>query len=115
VSQYLFDNMTLSLQYINALAPSLNATNMEWNSGDYDHYAYYKLVYGSTSEVVILCKTNLEGGGSTSDCLVFNLAQRINENSALYTFSFKWNKFNFGPYRTNHNIYIDYTGEGELK
>jgi hypothetical protein len=29
VSQYLFDNMTLSLQYINALAPSLNATNME--------------------------------------------------------------------------------------
>jgi hypothetical protein len=28
--------------------------------------------------------------------------------------SMRWNTYIIGPYKTNHNIYVNYTGPGEL-
>jgi hypothetical protein len=91
------------------MAPSLDATDISYTTYGGSKYT---MSYWS-SNYVYMCES-YNTGSTTSNCLVFNLVRRIDENNALYTFGFKWSTFNFGPYKTNHNIYVDYIGEWEL-
>jgi hypothetical protein len=78
---------------------------------------FYDLsINGSWSSTPPLCTYSIESDTSgSSDLLVFNLVRRVDENNALYVFYLNYpTTWQTTAFKTDHNIYVDFMGDGEL-
>jgi hypothetical protein len=112
VARYLYENKTSSMRIINFLFKqnlysSYYVTDIIYDSTNY--VLQYKTYAGSSESVIIDTPYN---------AVHFNLERRMDENNLLFSFWFQWethdSSVTLGVYRAYHDIFIDYTGDGEL-